>query len=246
MAYDIFARFYDLLTENVGYGKRADYFCRLLSSCNKQKGILLDLACGTGTLSVEFAKRGYDVIGVDYSVGMLNEARLKCANEGLDVLLLYQNAAELDLYGTIDFAVCALDSVNHFADADEVQSAFDKVSLFMNKGGAFVFDVNTVYKHKNILADNSFIYDYDDVFCAWQNTLNSDMSVDISLEFFALCEDGLWERCGEEFTERAYPLEELEKMLLKSGFSVCGVYDDLTLDPVRPDSERAVFLARKD
>ena len=246
MAYDIFARFYDLLTENVGYKKRADYFCRLLSSCSEQKGILLDLACGTGTLSVEFAKRGYDVIGVDCSVGMLNEARRKCAGEGQNVLLLCQEAAQLDLYGTIDFAVCALDSINHFAGADEVQAAFDKVSLFMNKGGAFVFDVNTVYKHKNVLADNSFIYDYDDVFCAWQNNLNDDFSVDISLDFFALNNDGLWERSSEEFTERVYTLDELEKMLAKSGFTVLGIYDDLTIDPVRPDSERAVFLARKD
>ena len=246
MAYDIFAQFYDLLTENVGYKKRADYFCRLLSSCSEKKGILLDLACGTGTLSIEFAKRGYDVIGVDYSVGMLNEARRKCAEEGQNILLLCQDATELDLYGTIDFAVCALDSVNHFPGADEVQAAFDKVSLFMNKGGAFAFDVNTIYKHKNILADNSYIYDYDDVFCAWQNTLRDDMSVDISLDFFALGQDGLWERYTEEFTERAYPLEDIEKMLAKSGFTVLGVYDDLTLDPVGPDSDRAVFLARKD
>ncbi len=246
MAYDIFARFYDSLTENVGYKKRADYFCRLLSSCNEQKGILLDLACGTGTLSIEFAKRGYDVIGVDCSVGMLSEARRKCAEAGQNILLLCQNAAELDLYGTIDFAVCALDSINHFSGADEVQTAFDKVSLFMNKGGAFVFDVNTIYKHKNILADNSYIYDFDDVFCAWQNTLNDDMSVDISLDFFSPAQNGLWERSTEEFTERAYPLEELEKMLVKSGFSVSGIYDDLTLDPVGPDSERAVFLARKE
>lgn len=246
MAYDIFARFYDSLTENVGYKKRADYFCRLLSSCNEQKGILLDLACGTGTLSIEFAKRGYDVIGVDCSVGMLSEARRKCAEAGQNILLLCQNAAELDLYGTIDFAVCALDSINHFSGADEVQTAFDRLSLFMNKGGAFVFDVNTVYKHKNILADNSYIYDFDDVFCAWQNTLNDDMSVDISLDFFSPAQNGLWERSTEEFTERAYPLEELEKMLVKSGFSVSGIYDDLTLDPVGPDSERAVLLARKE
>ena len=129
---------------------------------------------------------------------------------------------------------------------NKIQAAFDKVSLFMNKGGAFVFDVNTVYKHKNILADNSYIYDYDDVFCAWQNTLRSDACVDITLDFFALGQDGLWERYTEEFTEQAYPLEDLEKMLAKSGFTVLSVYDDMTFDPVKPDSDRAVFLARKD
>lgn len=246
MAYDIFARFYDLLTENVEYGKRAGYYCGLLSSCGEQKGILLDLACGTGTLSVEFAKKGYDVIGVDSSVGMLNIARQKCCEAGHDVLLLCQQAEELDLYGTVDYAVCALDSINHLPGAGKIQAAFDKVSLFMNKGGAFVFDVNTVYKHKNILANNSFIYDFDEVFCAWQNTLNDDMSVDISLDFFSPGKNGLWERSYEEFTEYAYPLEEIEKMLRKSGFSVIGIYDDLTKNPVRPESERAVFLARKE
>lgn len=246
MAYETFSRFYDTLTNNVDYEKRADYFCRLLSPCKKSGSILLDLACGTGSMSVEMAKRGFDVIGVDPSAGMLTAAREKIAESGYDILLLCQSAGELDLYGTVDCAVCCLDSVNHFDGADEVKKAFSKVSLFMNKGGLFVFDVNTVYKHRGVLADNTFVYDCEGVYCAWQNSLNPDFSVDITLDFFAENENGLWERSGEEFTEYAYEIDEIKSMLEEAGFSVQGVYDDMTENPVKSDSERAVFVARKE
>lgn len=145
---------------------------------------MLDLGCGTGGISIEAAKKGYDVIGVDISVGMLNEARRKAAESGVSLLLLNQSMDELDLYGTVDFALCVLDGVNHLDDAEMVKRTFERVSLFMVPGGAFAFDVNTPYKHKNVLADNAFVYDLDSLYCVWQNSYNeSDGSVDITLDF---------------------------------------------------------------
>ena len=245
MSYDDFSRFYDLLTDNVEYEKRADYFCRLLSLCGIKEGILLDLGCGTGNMSFAMADRGFDVIGVDSSVGMLNAAQQKMFESGKRILLLNQNMQEIDLYGTIDCAVCVLDGINHLANENEVKQTFAKVSLFMNKGGAFAFDVNTIYKHKNVLADNVFVYEPENVYCVWQNNYNEkDNSVDISLDFFEE-EDGVYYRSSENFTEKVYELSDIKNWLEESGFEVVGIYDDMTTDDFKPDSERAVFLARK-
>ncbi|MBQ3044938.1 MAG: class I SAM-dependent methyltransferase [Clostridia bacterium] len=245
MSYDVFSGFYDRLTDNVEYEKRADYFCRLLSLCDIQGGILLDLGCGTGSMSVKMAEKGFDVIGVDSSVGMLGVAQQKAYETGRQILLLNQPMQDIDLYGTVDCAICVLDGINHLNDSDEVRQTFEKVSLFMNKGGAFAFDVNTIYKHRNVLADNAFIYDFDDLFCAWQNNYNSaDNSVDIMLDFFEE-EDGVYYRSSENFSEQAYELNDISLWLSDAGFDIIGIYDDLTTDPVKPDSERAVFLAKK-
>lgn len=245
MSYDNFSDFYDLLTDNVEYEKRADYFCRLLSMCGIKDGILLDLGCGTGSMSVQMANKGFDVIGVDSSVGMLNVARQKAYESGAEILLLNQNMQEIDLYGTVDCAVCVLDGINHLDGESDVKRTFKKVSLFMNKGGAFAFDVNTIYKHKNILADSVFVYEPDDLFCVWQNNYNpADNSVDISLDFFEE-EDGVYYRSCESFTEQAYELDSIKLWLEEAGFEVVGVFDDMTADPVKPETERAVFLAKK-
>ncbi len=245
MSYDDFSRFYDRLTDNVEYKKRADYFCRLLSMCGITDGILLDLGCGTGSMSVEMAKKGFEVIGVDSSVGMLNAAQQKMFESGEQMLLLNQSMQDIDLYGTIDCAICVLDGINHLPCAEDVIETFRKVSLFMNKGGAFAFDVNTLYKHRQILADNAFVYDYDDFFCAWQNSFNpNDSSVEITLDFFEE-EDGVYYRSGESFCEQAYELSEISGWLEDAGFEVVGIYDDMTTDNVKPETQRAVFLAKK-
>ena len=245
MSYDIFSGFYDRLTDNVEYEKRADYFCRLLSMCDIKSGILLDLGCGTGSMSVKMAEKGFDVIGVDTSIGMLGVAQQKMYESGEKILFLNQPMQDIDLYGTVDCAICVLDGINHLNNFDEVRQTFEKVSLFMNKGGAFAFDVNTIYKHKNVLSDNAFIYEFDDLFCAWQNNYNEeDNSVDITLDFFEE-EDGVYYRSSENFSEQAYELDEISAWLEEAGFEIIGVYNDLTTDPVKPDSERAVFLAKK-
>lgn len=245
MSYDNFSRFYDLLTDNVEYKKRADYFCRLLSLCGINGGILLDLACGTGSISVEMAKRGFDVIGVDSSIGMLNAARQKTYESGEQILLLNQSMDDIDLFGTVDCAVCVLDSINHLDGAQQVKRTFEKVSLFMNPGGAFAFDVNTLYKHKNVLADNTFVYDLDELYCVWQNSFNeADGSVDITLDFFEE-DDGAYYRSYESFTERAYDLADIAKWLENAGFEVIGIFDDMTTEKAHPETERAVFLAKK-
>ncbi len=241
--YHIFSQFYDNLTFNVDYKKRADYIQSVLSLCDHDWGITLDLACGTGSLTLELKSRGVDVYGIDGSYDMLSQAMDKAADMGLEVLFLCQQMERLDLYGTIDTCVCTLDSLNHITDKAKLQRAFDRVALFMNAGGLFVFDVNTVYKHRHILADNTFVYDTGDVYCVWQNSLKENNIVNIELNIFER-EGGIYRRSSEVFSERAYETDELKAMLSKSGFEVVGVFSDMSTDPLSDTSDRAVFVAR--
>lgn len=246
--YRDFAFFYDLLMKNADYENRFGYIIGLLAENGIGKGILLDMACGTGTLSKMFSKKGFDVVGVDASEEMLSRAQEKKLEENFDALFLCQKMEELDLFGTIDAAVCTLDSLNHVTDAETVKEIFRRVALFMNDGGVFVFDVNTLFKHKNVLANNTFVYELESVFCVWQNTLLEDGETTlINLDIFEEDEeeDGVYVRYSEEFCERGYELSALKSMLEDFQFEVVGIYDDMTKNPVNENSERAVFVCKK-
>lgn len=247
MSYQSFAEFYDVLTDNVGYEKLSDYICSLLSENGIDGGLLLDLACGTGTLSFLLEERGFSVIGVDSSPEMLNAAQGKLYDGKHDIMFLCQDMLGLDLYGTVDCAVCTLDSLNHLSDLAEVKKALKKVSLFMNPGGIFIFDVNTLYKHRFVLGDNAFIYDCDGVFCAWQNTLCDDnATVNIDLDFFSENDDGAYERFCESFSETAYELTDIQAAVKDAGFKIIHIYNEM--EKTEPDEkcERAVFVVRKE
>ena len=244
--YSFFARFYDELTQNVDYERRAEHFSALLLSYGIKSGTVLDLACGTGTLTSLISARGYDMIGVDSSPDMLSQAQNRAFEEGQNILFLCQQMQALDLFGKIDAALCTLDSINHLTEPDDVRETFRRLGTFIRPGGMFIFDVNTIYKHREILADNSFVYEYPDVFCVWQNSLDEETdTVDIMLDFFEENEDGTYERTSEDFSERAYSLDELSKWLGDAGFDIENIYDGITNEPVREDSERAVIAARR-
>lgn len=242
--YDVFADFYDQLTLNVEYKDRAEYIIEIFKKLGHNMGLTLDLACGTGSLTIELAKRGIDVYGIDGSSEMLSQAMEKSCEENLNILFLCQQMQEIDLYGTIDTCVCTLDSINHLTDIKDVQNTFDRVSLFMNKKGYFLFDVNTIYKHQEILKDNTFVYDTDDVYCVWQNSLKENNIVEMDLDFFCR-EDDAYYRYEEHFCERAYSHEQLATMLEKAGFELVACYGDMTFEPVKENEQRAIYIARK-
>lgn len=244
-SYEMFADFYDSLTDNVEYEKRADYIVNVLEkNFNHDLGLTLDLACGTGTMTMLLKEKGIDVYGVDGSYDMLTVAQQKTMEKGLNILYLCQRMESLDLYGTIDTCICTLDSLNHIVDEKVFTKAIERVSLFMNKGGYFLFDLNTFYKHRKVLANNSFVFETDEVFLAWQNTLQENDIVDIDLDFF-IKEEDLYERYSESFSERAYSLEFVEKVLNKCNFVVDGVFGDLTTEPPKDNEERIIIIARK-
>lgn len=244
--YDRFSSVYDSLTENVGYAQRADYLFMLLSEAGCGQGTVLDLACGTATLSTLLCEKGFEVVAVDASPGMLSVAREKCAPYGESILLLCQDMTEIDLFGTVDCAVCSLDSINHLLQQEDVLACFERVSLFMNRGGVFVFDVNTPYKHSCVLGDNTFIYEDDGVFCAWQNAFyEEDCSVEITLDFFSEQEDGSYLREQECFCERAYSDELLTALLEQAGFAVEARYGEMTKNAPSAQEQRVYYVCRK-
>lgn len=262
MSYNTFANFYDGLTGNVDYPRRAAYFDSVIKKYNPDASILLDLACGTGTLSIELAKLGYDVVGTDASAQMLSEAMQKKActlygenferEEPSDpqiekILFLCQPMEELDMYGTIDAAVCALDSINHVTDEKTVQKIFDRVSLFLNPGAVFVFDVNSVYKHREVLGNNVFVFDRDEVYCVWQNSYQEEnFQVQMDLDFFEYDEStDTYTRTSESFCERAYTDEQVREFIQKSGLNLVAVYAEDSFDPVQEDTQRIIYVAQK-
>ena len=242
MSYDVFAGFYDALTDNVGYGGKAEFLNELMQKYKPGCRLIVDLACGTGSLSVRLAGMGYDVIGVDISPEMLMKAREKSP---ADILYLCQPMQRLDLYGTVDAMVCVLDSVNHITKRQTLQEAFRRVSLFLEPDGVFIFDANTVYKHEKILASNTFVYDTENVYCVWQNQPGRDGIIGINLDFFEREADGLYSRSSEEFSEKAYSHEELLSMLGEAGLTVCEEFDDYSYDAPKDTTERIVYVCMK-
>lgn len=248
MSYDVFSSYYDALTENVQYSAVANRICSLLTRYGIDRGLLLDLGCGTGTLSVLLAQKGFEVIGADASPDMLMEAQNKAAASETQILFLCQPMEALDLYGTVRAAVCTLDALNHLPDRAAVEAALRRVALFLEPDGIFIFDVNTLYKHREILGNKTFVYDTDDVYCVWQNTLAEDRAtVDIDLDFFVpLEEEGIYARESEHFSERAYSAAEWAELLHNAGLRILERFDGYTAKQPHEQSERVVYVVGKE
>lgn len=242
--YGEFATVYDLLTENVPYDEIASYYNSMIERFGTEGRLLLDLGCGTGNLTHRLADMGYDVIASDASAEMLTIASSK--NDSGKVQFICQSMTETELYGTVDIAVSTLDSINHLDSPEDILLCFQKTAENMNSGGLFLFDVNTIYKHREILADNTFIYDVDGVYCAWSNTYDpADHSVTIELDLFYENEDGSYDRGYESFCEIVLERTVLENYLMQAGFELLGVFEYLTMDEPTDESEKLMFVARK-
>jgi len=245
--YNEFARFYDRFITPVDYRARAKYFDMLIKRyIGEQQNLLLDLACGTASLSIELSKLGYEVIAVDGSAQMLMEAQQKCFESGERILLLNQQMEALDLYGTINACVCALDSLNQITDEKLLKRAISRVSLFLEPDGVFVFDMNTPYKHRELLGDNCYVYEDDDAMCVWRNRTDENLVTEIDLDFFTRRKDGKYDRSSESFCERGYDAQEVEKLLAECGLKLDALYAADTLEPVNDRTERYIFVAVKE
>lgn len=247
-SYTSLASVYDRLNSEVDYAAIADHIERQFQLLSTPPVSLLDLACGTGSLTLELARRGYDLIGVDLSEDMLAEARRKCdvVRCAHDILLIRQNMVDLELYGTVDAAVCCLDSLNYLTRDGELRRAFRHIHNYLNPDGLFIFDMNTPYKFEHIYGDNSYILEDDGILCAWQNSYNQKSRIcDFYLSIFRECPDGLWERSDEKQRERCYSLVTLKRMLADTGFELLAVYDGWSQNEPTDKSERWCVTAKK-
>lgn len=246
MSYNSFASVYDELTLNVDYKNRAEYVQSILNRYGITDGLLLDLACGTGSMAVELSKMGYEVIATDASPDMLMEAQNKAYDNEQSIMFLCQRMEETDLYGTVRAVVCSLDSINHLSDVDTVRKTFDTLKNFVDDKGIMVFDINTLYKHQNVLGNNTFVYDEKNVFCVWQNHLLQDeRTVNINLDFF--CKNGeLYERFNENFNETAFTDEEITSAVESAGFRVLERLADMTENKPDDTTERIYYVIRRE
>jgi ubiquinone/menaquinone biosynthesis C-methylase UbiE len=243
--YDAFSQCYDRFTGDVDYTARTNRLLELFNRYDKKPSLLLDLACGTGNFSFLMADEGIDVIGVDCSEGMLAAAIAKLPEGATNPLFLNQYAEELELYGTVDGAISMLDSLNHITDYENFCAAIARVSLFLEKGRLFIFDLNTPYKHEAVLGNNTFIREDEKAFCVWQNEYVGENTVDIYLDFFIENKNGSYERLSETFSEVAYTAKQVQTALDNAGLELVDFFDDLTDLKPTEETERITYIVRK-
>ena len=242
-SYQALAAYYDRFTDDVGYADWADFFERLFAREGVQPGLILDLACGTGSLTKILAERGYEMIGADASPDMLMQAMQNTIDCAPRPLFLNQRMEELDLYGTVDVCLCCLDSINYVTDPAALQRAFERVHLFLEpKTGLFVFDVNTPEKFARI-DGNAYVREDEGVFCVWQAAVEDGLC---AYQFDIFTREGKgWARAQETHEERIYTPKTLTAMLARAGFSEIKTYGDQSFAPVRGGEDRIYFTARK-
>ena len=243
--YAALAAFYDRLTDDVEYDRRAARLLTLFERHRTRPTSLLDLACGTGSLTCRLADAGIDMIGVDGSADMLAVAMERAADRGQELLFLEQDMRELDLYGTVEGAVCILDGLCHLTNTADIKETLHRLSLFIEPGGLLIFDVNTPYKHREILGDNSFVLEQEDFICVWRNRLiERTCEVEQVLDFFVEQEPDFYERLTDVVRERAYSTRTWERLLAESDFEVVAVYDDLSDNAPSSTTQRQLWVAR--
>ncbi len=243
--YKDFAEVYDKL-QDADYERFADYYERIFKKFGKTPKLVLDLACGTGNITIPMAKRGYDMIGLDLSCEMLNIARDKAAADSLDILFLNQDMCEMELYGTVDAMVCALDGLNYITDTEDMREIFRLAANYLNPGGIMIFDLNTEYKLREILGENTFVCEENDIYYVWRSDFDTDSKVcEFELNFFCRQPDGSYERFDEFQAERAYSEEEIQQFAEAVGLEVKGIYKPFEFVTNSDKDERIFFVISK-
>ncbi|MBO4229326.1 MAG: class I SAM-dependent methyltransferase [Clostridia bacterium] len=244
--YSVLASFYDRLMSDVPYQEIADFYRAVFSRFCVTPRSVLDLGCGTGTLTSLLSSAGYDMIGIDRSQEMLALADARAKEEGQDILFVCQDMRAIDLYGTVDAAVCSLDCVNYLTDRGDLERCFSSVGQFLNPGGLFLFDVNTPWKFEHVFGDRSYILEEDDYLVAWQNDYKKSTGMCyFDLTIFAKTPAGLWSRSEESQRQRAYSDRRIQKALLVCGFELLGIVSGFSFEEATPTDERHTFLCRK-
>lgn len=252
--YEAIARVYDKLNAEIDYVAWANFFeaafDRYLAS---RPELVLDLACGTGRMTLELASRGYDMIGVDGSADMLGEALLQ--NDGrYSILWLQQDMRSFELYGTVGAVTCCLDSLNYLLSPEDLSKCFATVHNYLDPDGIFLFDMNTPYKFDHTYGNNAYVLEdelvFDDgeraaVYCGWQNTYHPESGLcDFDLTLFEELENGDYRRSDEHQTERCYNLETVKQLLANAGFELLGVWGNFDFQDPLPECERWYIAAR--
>ncbi len=241
MAYSDFAYYYDELNKDADYDALFACIQKQLLLCDIKSGIIADLGCGTGEMTLRLAKSGYDMISVDVSEDMLCVARDKMyENEIGGVLFLNQDLTKLDLYGTIKGAVCTFDTFNHTGPLNKFKKAIERAALFLEVGCPLIFDMNTLHKHENVLSNNTFSSSSGKISCLW--TCEYDKKLLRTKINLTGTEDDII-LFNDSFYEYAYSLDEITKVCEGAGLKITSVVDGENFGDIKHDSERYFITA---
>ena len=257
-AYTSFAQVYDLFQDNIPYGEWADYLKSLLNEYGVKDGLVLDLGCGTGSITELLAKAGYDMIGVDNSEEMLEIAReaeyeadawdeSEESDEpaGRGILYLLEDMRELELYGSVCAVVSVCDSMNYILEEADLREVFSRVHEYLEEDGIFIFDLNTVYKYRDLLGETTIAENREEGSFIWENYFDEASAVNEYDLTLYIREDGeTYRRFEEVHYQRAYDLKTIDRLLADAGMELLAAYDAFTKEPVKEDSERIYVVAR--
>jgi ubiquinone/menaquinone biosynthesis C-methylase UbiE len=242
--YQHFSRAYDAFMRDIPYKKWSKYIYEVLCSHGVPKGgLVLDLACGTGTMAFLLAQKGYEIIGVDASVDMLSEAYLKMQEEGSRILFLNQDIRALDLYGTVDAAYSSCDGLNYMLTEDDLEKVIKNVALYLNTGGIFVFDLKTDHKYRQ-LGSGNYYDNTDTASYIWKNHYDPATGInEYEVQFF-FKEGSETVTVTETHRQRAYDIAIVTDLIKRAGLKLLSVCDNYTYNPAGADSVRVTYVCK--
>lgn len=244
-AYTDFAGVYDTFMDQTPYREWCDFLAGQLREEGIREGLVLDLGCGTGTLTALLSEAGYDMIGVDNSPEMLQTALEKQGGDG-SILYLLQDMREFELYGTVAAAVSVCDSLNYLLEEEDLRKTFRLVNNYLDPGGIFLFDFNTVYKYETVIGDTVIAENRDECSFIWENYYDHQTEInEYELTVFVQEREELYRRFTETHFQRGYRPEQLRRLAEEAGLQFLHMLDGDTHGPVTEKSER-VFMAVKE
>lgn len=245
-SYESFARVYDLFMDNIPYEEWCEYLHGLLKKYGVEDGLVLELGCGTGSMTELLASRGYDMIGVDNSPEMLDIALEKRDESGQEILYLLQDMRGFELYGTVKAVVSVCDSINYITEEEDLLEVFKLVNNYLDPGGILIFDMNTIYKYRELLSDNVIAENREESSFIWDNWYDEEERInEYELTLFIQNEDGLYKKYEEMHYQKAYEIEQVCHLIEQAGLKLEAVYDAFTENAPKKRSERVYFVARE-
>lgn len=244
-SYNEFASVYDMFMDNVPYKAWSEYLIGILKEYNINDGLVLELGCGTGSMTELLADAGYDMIGVDNSDEMLGQAIEKRDESGNDILYLLQDMREFELYGTVRAIVSICDSMNYIIESDELLQVFKLVNNYLDIGGIFVFDMNTISKYR-AMGDTVIAENRDNGSFIWENYYDEESEINqYDLTLYIEDNEGKYDRFEETHLQKAYSLEEIQSLIEQSGMEFVAAYDAFTRNAVGDSTERMYIIAKE-
>lgn len=245
-SYESFASVYDMFMDNIPYEEWCEYLHKLMKFYGVEDGLVLELGCGTGSMTELLAERGYDMIGIDNAPDMLEIAQEKKMESGADILYLLQDMREFELYGTVRAIVSVCDSMNYITEEEDLREVFSLVNNYLDPGGVFIFDLNTEYKYRKVLGDSVIAENREESSFIWENWYDEETQInEYDLTLFIREESGLYEKYEETHYQRAYSLDTVCRLLQEAGLKLEAVYDAFTMDAPGKRSERVYVVARE-